>query len=58
MERQKLSDLHSVQAIKDWTSQGDNHVPNEDGMARFVRDIIPYIEHLEKRIELLESKTD
>ncbi len=58
MERQKLTDLHSVQVIKDWTSKGKNYFPGDDNVAYFIRDLIPYLENLEARIVVLESKPD
>lgn len=52
----KIKELDSVNRIKEWTDQGINNVPDESQTGRFVREIIPYIEQLEKAIEKLENR--
>lgn len=51
----KINEIKIVETIKEWTSQGKNHCPNDHNVSIFVREIIPYIEQLEKRVEELEQ---
>lgn len=52
----KLKDFDSINSIKDWTDKGINHIPDESQTGRFVREIIPYMEELEKTVEDLTKK--
>ena len=54
--KMKLQELDSVKRIADWTNQGINNVPDESQVGRFVREIIPYVEQLEKTVQDLEDR--
>ena len=42
--------------ITDWTSKAKTHYPNDDDVAEFVREVIPYLDSLEARISALEKR--
>jgi hypothetical protein len=53
--KMKLSEIQIVQKIKQWCENGNNHCPNENEVSQFVREIIPYLEKLEERLDKLET---
>lgn len=52
----KLNEIEVTQQIKAWCEQGNNHCPNDIMVSSFVREIIPYLESLENRLDKIERR--
>lgn len=51
---QRLSEIQIVQRIKENAEKG--YYPHDGDVAQFVREIIPYLEALEQRLDKIERK--
>lgn len=51
---QKLSEIQIVKQIKEYAEKG--YYPHDGDVAEFVREIITYLENLEKRLDKIERK--